>query len=257
MRSRRAHLHASGRKVSQYRKKGGKRAVHPRKTARGHQQSSAAKIFPPLDIQSKKHIADALKRIMAGPVTILLVYADWCSHCHDIMPHWDRAAQSPQRSVQSLKLNEKNTESFNEALRNINHNESSIHVSGYPTILVLDRNGKPVTQVEGKKDTAALTQLMNRSGHLAEQAGLSNPNMNHQESTVQEEQQGESQEEDTQNEGLVTKGDPRNVIDSFEPSSLPLAVPPPPRALIGGALSTRKARHGGLYRLLHPRTRRS
>ena len=256
--------HRAPRRVS-LRKKGGKhpshKAIKSRKTARGHQQSVAAKIFPPLDVHSKKDIADALKRIMKGPVTILLVYADWCGHCHEIMPHWDKAVQSPQRSVQSIKLNEKNTESFNAALRNVNQNESSIHVSGYPTVLVLDQKGNAVTEVQAKKDTASLTQLMNRSGPLAEQAGLSHANEGHVEPQEQEqepEQEQEQEQEPEPEEGLAAQGDPRNIAASLEPTSLPLVSPPrlTSSPSVGGAHPSRKARRGGLYRMLHPRTRK-
>jgi len=213
------------------------------KTARGHQQSSAT-IFPPIDIQSKKDITKALKQIMKGPVTILLVYADWCGHCHDLMPHWDAATKSPSRTVPSIKLNEKETESFNSALQSLNQNQSSIHVSGYPTVLVLDSKGNKITDVEGKKDTASLTQLMSQSGPLAKQAGLSSK------SQEQPEKQDFSLQ---QEEGLAAQGMQRDIASSLEPLSLPLASPPRrAEPVTGGAY-----RKGGLYRMIHPHTHKN
>ena len=143
MRSHRSRRVSRVSRVSRRVSHGGRRkGRRMRKTARGHQQSSAAQLFPPLDVHSKEDIAKAIQQIMKGPVTVLLVYADWCGHCHEMMPHWDAAAKSPGRTVPAIKLNEKNTESFNSALRHVNQNESSIHVSGYPTVLVLDNKGK-------------------------------------------------------------------------------------------------------------------
>jgi len=236
------------------------------KTARGHQQSSAATIFPPIDVHSKEDIAKAIKQIMKGPVTILLVYADWCGHCHDMMPHWDAATNSPGRTVPSIKLNEKNTESFNAALSHLNQNKSSIHVSGYPTVLVLDNKGNKITNVEAKKDTASLTQLMNQSGPLAEKAGLSQqaPSYSQKQMQTQMQEQAQEQEqeqeqaqeqEQEQEEGLAAHSMQRDVAASLEPLSLPLASPPrssPRRTepVMGGA----HYRKGGLYRVLHPRT---
>ena len=222
------------------------------KTARGHQQSSTATMFPPLDVQSKEDIAKAIKQIMKGPVTILLVYADWCGHCHEMMPHWDAAAKSPSRTVPSIKLNEKNTESFNKALSHLNQNQSSIHVSGYPTVLVLDNKGNKITDVEAKKDTASLTQLMNRSGPLAEKAGLSHTQELQEPQELQEfsRPQVDSQEpEEEPEEGLAAQGMQGDVTASLEPLSLPLASPPRREVVAGGA-----QHKGGLYRALHPRT---
>lgn len=247
-----------------HKKKGGKRRRTGRhtarmpKTARGHQQSSIATMFPPLDVHSKEDIAKAIKQIMKGPVTILLVYADWCGHCHEMMPHWDAATKSSSRTVPSIKLNEKNTESFNEALSHLNQNQSSIHVSGYPTVLVLDNKGNKITDVEAKKDTASLTQLMNRSGPLAEKAGLSQPKAQ-QEQEQQEQEQQELQEfsrpqeeEPEPEEGLAAQSMQEDVTASLEPLSLPLASPPRREVVTGGAQNK-----GGLYRALHPRTHKN
>ena len=224
------------------------------KTARGHQQSSAAKMFPPIDVRSKEDIAKAIKQIMKGPVTILLVYADWCGHCHEMMPHWDAATNSPDRTVPSIKLNEKNTEPFNEALSHLNQNKSSIHVSGYPTLLAIDTKGNKITQLNGKNDTASLTQLMNRSGPLAEEAGLSplqKPQEKPHEFSRPQVYSQESQE--AQEEGLAAQGMQRDRTASLEPLSLPLASPPRRRAepVTGGE------RKGGLYHLFRKQTHKN
>lgn len=229
------------------RRKGTKRMP---KTARGHQHSSAAKMFDPLDVRSKEDIAKAIKQIMKGPITILLVYADWCGHCHDLMPHWDAASNSPGRTVPSIKLNEKDTESFNEALQSLNKKKSSVHVSAYPTVLVLDNKGNKITTLEGKKDTASLSQLMSRSGPLAEQAGLSQPKAQ-EFSRPQEPEEPEQDPED----GLAAQGMQQGMqqdLASLEPLSLPLASPPRRAQVMGGAHDT--GVKGGLYRLFRKQT---
>ena len=256
------------------------------KTARGHQQSSATKMFPPIDIHSKEDIAKAIKQIMKGPVTILLVYADWCGHCHDLMPHWDAAANSPNRTVPSMKLNEKNTESFNSALQSLNQNQSSVHVSAYPTVLVLDNRGNKITDVQGKKDTESLTQLMNRSGPLAEQAGLSQPKGASQlkglsqlkgpsqpkgasqlKEKPKEMQEFSRPQEQEPEEGLAaqgmqgmqaqgtqgTQGMQQDLAASLEPLSLPLASPPRREPVVGGAHHHKS----GLYRLFRKQTHKN
>ena len=233
------------------------------KTARGHQQSSATKMFPPLDVHSKEDIAKAIKQIMKGPVTILLVYADWCGHCHDLMPHWDAAANSPNRTVPSIKLNEKNTEEFNSALNSLNKKQSSVHVSAYPTVLVLDNRGNKITDVQGKKDTESLTQLMNRSGPLAEQAGLSQrkekPKEMQEFSRPQEQEPEEGLAaqgmQDMQAQGMQAQGTQsmqKDLAASLEPLSLPLASPPRREPVVGGA-----HHKSGLYRLFRKQTHKN
>jgi thiol-disulfide isomerase/thioredoxin len=227
-------------------------------------------MFDPLDVRSKEDIAQAIKQIMKGPITILLVYADWCGHCHDLMPHWDAASNSPGRTVPSIKLNEKNTESFNEALQSLNQKKSSVHVSAYPTVLVLDNKGNKITTLEGKKDTASLSQLMSRSGPLAEQAGLSQRPQEFSRPQEQEPQEQEPQEQE-QEEGLAAHGSKgmqaqgskgsqgmQQDLASLEPLSLPLASPPRRAPVTGGAHDAYvKGVKGGLYRLLHPRTHKN
>jgi len=226
-------------------------------------------MFPPIDIHSKEDIAKAIKQIMKGPVTILLVYADWCGHCHDLMPHWDAAANSPHRTVPSMKLNEKNTEEFNSALQSLNKKQSSIHVSAYPTVLVLDNNGNKITDVQGKKDTESLTQLMNQSGPLAEQAGLSQlkgtpkglsqPKEMQEFSRPQEQEPEEGLAAQAQGmqsqgmQGMQSQGMQQDPAASLEPLSLPLASPPRRAPIVGGAHHYKS----GLYRLFRKQTHKN
>jgi len=214
-------------------------------------------MFPPIDIHSKEDIAKAIKQIMKGPITILLVYADWCGHCHDLMPHWDAAANSPHRTVPSMKLNEKNTEEFNSALQSLNKKQSSIHVSAYPTVLVLDNNGNKITDVQGKKDTESLTQLMNQSGPLAEQAGLSQLKETPKEMQEFSRPQVDSQEPEeglaAQAQGMQSQGMQQDPAASLEPLSLPLASPPRRAPVVGGAHHYKS----GLYRLFRKQTHKN
>jgi thiol-disulfide isomerase/thioredoxin len=146
-----------------------------RKTVRGYRESTAGKILPPLDVRTTKHLTDFEKRIKSGPLTIILVYADWCGHCHTMMPHFDAAAKSSNRSVQAIKVNEQMLENVNSTVNSsINKSAKPISVEGYPSIIVVDKKGNKVTDLEPVRNTETMTKVMNETGNIAANAGLVN-----------------------------------------------------------------------------------
>jgi thiol-disulfide isomerase/thioredoxin len=149
------------------------KAMRRRKTARRHRASTAGKMMPPLDVRSFKHLKEFEKRIKKGPLTIIMVYADWCGHCHTMAPHFDAASKSPQRSIQSVKVNEQMLDSVNDYMsKNVPQNSKPLSVQGYPSILIVDKNGNKVTDIDAVRDTKTMTELMNKSADIASNAGL-------------------------------------------------------------------------------------
>jgi thiol-disulfide isomerase/thioredoxin len=153
-----------------------RKSAKPRKsvTSKKGKSFEAGKILPPLDIRSASSLGDLENRIKKGPVTIVLIYADWCSHCHEIMPHWDNAVKSKNRSIQAVKVNETMLSKMNEAVnQSINQSAEPINVSGYPSIVLVDKMGNKIGDIPPVKDQAVLSKVMSKSGPLAEKAGLS------------------------------------------------------------------------------------
>lgn len=148
----------------------GQRKFKPRRTAR--RQSTMGSILPPFDVRSKGQIGELMKRISKGPLTIMLVYADWCGHCHHFMPHFDKAANQSGRSIQAVKVNDTMMSAVNEAIKSKNHNAKSINVEGYPSVMLVGQDGNEISQIEPVKSTEAMTKVMNQSAALANEAGL-------------------------------------------------------------------------------------
>ncbi len=162
---------------SRSRNSGPRKTIRGKRTARRHKVSTAGKILPPLDVRLNKHLKEFEKRIKQGDLSIILVWAPWCPHCHTMMPHFDAAAKSPSRSIQAIKVEDKMLPAVNQVLTgSINKSAKPLNVEGYPSIIVVDKKGNKVTDIEPVRDTATMTNLMNNAGLLAKQASLNMTN---------------------------------------------------------------------------------
>ena len=115
-------------------------------------QSTMGKIMPPIDVRSMGDISGMLKRIMAGPITIVLVYADWCGHCHKFMPEFDAAANSTKASVQTIKVNDSMLQKTNDAINSIKGNNNgpninTLDVEGFPTVIAVNNKGEKISVI--------------------------------------------------------------------------------------------------------------
>ena len=107
------------------------------------------------------------------PLTIIMVYADWCPHCHTMMPHFDAAARSPRNTVSAVKINETMMNSVNNYVNsNVNRHAKPLRVEGYPSILLVNQKAEKVADLEPIRDTERMTKIMEESGKLAEEASM-------------------------------------------------------------------------------------
>lgn len=135
--------------------------------------TSVGKLMPPVDIRSKSQLGELMRRITKGPVTVVLVYADWCGHCTQFKPHFNKASQSPNRTAQVVSVNEKMVNPMNQMLIANNASAKPVSVSGYPSVILMDQAGTEVSRVEPIKDTKAMTRVMEESGQIMEQGNTS------------------------------------------------------------------------------------
>ena len=79
------------------------------------------------------------------PKSLTLYWAEWCPHCHDLMPEWEKLGDG----YKGIKI---------EA---IEEQDSNVKVNGYPTIIY--RDGKNIEKYEGERSkTAILNFLKNK-----------------------------------------------------------------------------------------------
>ena len=156
-----------------------RKAERTRKTARGHRHSTAGKILPPIDILSEDMLHEFGKRMNNGPIAFVLFYADWCGHCHRLMPHFDAAAKSKKRTSQVIKVPDYMIPALNAYIKqNINSNAAPYQPNGFPTMYTASIDANPLTTQTPTPDTKKLEKLMIESGIAAKEAQLNMPSFN-------------------------------------------------------------------------------
>lgn len=104
------------------------------KTAKKNESRSVmGRLLPPVDITDSSKLNELDERIRIGPVTLVLVYADWCGHCQRFKPMMSQLEKLPGRSIQTARIRD---DMFPQS------SISSEKLSGYPSLMLIDKNGK-------------------------------------------------------------------------------------------------------------------
>jgi len=146
---------------------------HPTKRIKRH--TTVGRIFPPVDVRNTNLIKEAIKRITAGPITIIVFYADWCGACKDLKPHFDAAARTPGRSIQAVKVNEAMIGPVNDAIQSMNSSASPLPVDAYPSVFLLDNKGNNITKINHVNDTKVMSKVMKEAGQNMDTVALNSP----------------------------------------------------------------------------------
>jgi thiol-disulfide isomerase/thioredoxin len=112
--------------------RGGKGKTKKKLKASGS-RSVMGRLLPPVDITSNNQLNELDKRIKMGPVTLVLIYADWCGHCQHFKPMMEKLENLPERSVQTARVRE---DVFP------NSSLASAKIEGYPTLMLVKNNGE-------------------------------------------------------------------------------------------------------------------
>lgn len=91
-------------------------------------RSVKGRMMPPVDITNESDLNQLDKRVQAGPITLVFVYADWCGHCQKYKPNMEQLENMQNRSVQTVRI------------RDDMFPKSSINgakIEGYPSLLLI------------------------------------------------------------------------------------------------------------------------
>lgn len=99
-------------------------------------RSVMGQLLPPIDIRDASSLNELDKRVSIGPVTLVLVYADWCGHCQHFKPQMSELENMSGRSVQVARIRD---DVFPKS------NLSKNKISGYPSLMLVKQNGEAVS----------------------------------------------------------------------------------------------------------------
>jgi thiol-disulfide isomerase/thioredoxin len=87
-----------------------------------------------MDVRSQSDISTINAMIGGNNVTFVLIYADWCGHCHRYLPTWDELEKTPGRKANMAKVHYDMQEKI-PALKDAK-------IEGYPSVVKVMPNGK-------------------------------------------------------------------------------------------------------------------
>jgi thiol-disulfide isomerase/thioredoxin len=139
--------------------------------------AAAAASTTSVNVRSEKDVPIALNMLKKAPVALVLVYANWCPHCHTYMPFWEKLAKTPGRNVPMIAAEQTAAQPI---LDNIMQNGRPITVEGYPTVIEVKKSpsgantGTEVTQ--SRNEEMMTNMVVGNNGMAAATAVPENPN---------------------------------------------------------------------------------
>jgi thiol-disulfide isomerase/thioredoxin len=101
-----------------------------------------------MDVRSKGDVSGFESLLGRGPLTIVLVYADWCGHCQTFKQNmWNEVSAMPKKNL--------NTASVHYDMVN-NTSLKNAKIDGYPSLLLVGTDKKPATFKEESGETNAM-----------------------------------------------------------------------------------------------------
>ncbi len=109
-----------------------------RKTKKRGSSARMGRVMPPIDVNKAGMIDELGKRIKKG-LTIVLVYANWCGHCHTYKPKFEELQADKNRAVETASVE---SEFWDEAQKKLNIKNGAIE--GYPSVIAVSPEGTVV-----------------------------------------------------------------------------------------------------------------
>ena len=99
-----------------------------------HRNNKGRFASKPVDLREESKAPEVSALINNGSVTLVLVYADWCGHCHKYLPTWKQLANTPGRKANMVSVHHDMLEKVPEI--------ANAKLDGYPSVLKVEPSGK-------------------------------------------------------------------------------------------------------------------
>ena len=133
-----------------------------------------------VDVRSDKDIGEFENTLHTGPITIVLVYADWCGHCKTYKKDvWSTIVDWRKEQLENgAAMNQLASVHYDQLP---NTSQRNVNLDGYPSVLVVGKDGKAATFSEGKnalpsqtaRDLEALKKMLKESPSAPASAAFS------------------------------------------------------------------------------------
>ena len=120
------------------------------KTKSKTKKSRRSKTTKRLDVRSPKDVPLLEALIKKGPMVIVLVHADWCGHCQTFKDKvWNKVPNSSSNTINTASIHHDMLEKTSLA---------KAKLEGYPSLLLVGKDGKPAEYTNNGKETNAMPQ---------------------------------------------------------------------------------------------------
>ena len=120
------------------------------KKSRGSKSRSRSKSTKRLDVRSPKDVPMLEALIKKGPMVIVLVHADWCGHCQTFKDKvWNKVPNSSSNTINTASIHHDMLDKTSLA---------KAKLEGYPSLLLVGKDGKPAEYTNNGKETNAMPQ---------------------------------------------------------------------------------------------------
>lgn len=113
-----------------------------------------------ISVRSPEHVNDLEKLVKIGPVTFILVHADWCGPCQSYKPIWAELERSPGRTANMAMVHHDMVE-HSPLLK-------KAKIPGFPTVLKVYPNGKIEEYKIGNEKTNSVPNIRDKATMASE-----------------------------------------------------------------------------------------